>query len=173
MYTINALAKQFSVSRSTLLHYDKIGLLVPSARNDANYRLYSVNDVKRMQKIVTYREAGLSLDAIKEVLNAGLSDTADILEKRLISVNKEISKLRDQQKRLLSLLDNQSSIRLSKTMSKEQWVSILRASGMDDKAMHQWHIEFERELPEMHQDFLESLGCSEKEVEQIRNWSRS
>ncbi len=56
-------------------------------------------------------------------------------------------------------------------LRSQQWVNMLKASGMDEIAMHQWHIEFERDLPEMHQDFLESLGCSLEEVAQIRQWS--
>jgi hypothetical protein len=56
-------------------------------------------------------------------------------------------------------------------MNKEHWVNILKASGMDDTAMHKWHIEFEIDLPEVHSDFLESLGCSAEEVIKIKTWS--
>lgn len=172
MYTIKQLTEQFGLSRSTLLYYDKINLLKPTARSEANYRLYSTADVSRMQKIATYREAGLSLDSIQAVLSADSSNVTNILEKRLIRLNDEISRLREQQQHLLALLGSESNVRLSKTMNKEQWVDLLRSSGMDDKAMHQWHVEFERKLPEMHKDFLQSLGCSDKEVEEIRHWSQ-
>ena len=159
------------MSRSTLLYYDKIGLLSPSARSQANYRLYSSSDMLRMEKIATYREAGLSLEAIAQVLDSSQTRPTDILEQRLSSLNQEINELRRQQQLVLELLGGDSLMRNAKVMNKEQWVSILRASGMDDKAMHKWHIEFERDLPEVHKDFLQSLGCSEEEVESIRAWS--
>ena len=67
-YTIGALIKRFKLSRSTLLYYDKIGLLTPSARSDAGYRLYTDNDLKRMEQIALYKEAGLALEAIAQLL---------------------------------------------------------------------------------------------------------
>ena len=57
-------------------------------------------------------------------------------------------------------------------MTKEVWVSILKAAGLDDAGMKNWHIEFERTSPEAHQDFLESLGIEKHEVAAIRDWSR-
>jgi len=57
-------------------------------------------------------------------------------------------------------------------MNKETWVSILRASGLDEAGMRNWHIEFEKTSPEAHQDFLESIGIEKDEIELIRQWSR-
>ncbi|MCV2884027.1 MerR family transcriptional regulator [Aestuariibacter sp. AA17] len=172
MYTVNQLGKKYNLSRSTLLYYDKIGLLKPSARSEANYRLYSKNDVNRMEKIATYRDAGLSLESIADILNSDDTSSTNILEQRLHSLNSEISELRQQQQLVVKLLGKDSLVRTAKTMSKNQWVNILRSSGMDDEAMHRWHIEFERDLPEVHKDFLESLGCSPEEVSSIRKWSQ-
>ncbi|QQX80250.1 hypothetical protein JK628_22755 [Shewanella sp. KX20019] len=42
---------------------------------------------------------------------------------------------------------------------------------MDEQAMHKWHIEFEKDLPEVHTDFLESLGCTTEEITEIKAWS--
>ena len=39
--TIGQLGRQFGISRSSLIYYDKIGLIKPSARSEANYRLYT------------------------------------------------------------------------------------------------------------------------------------
>ena len=41
MLTIGKLARKFDLSRSTLLYYDRIGLLKPSGRTRANYRVYT------------------------------------------------------------------------------------------------------------------------------------
>lgn len=172
MLTVNQLAKKYKLSRSALLYYDKIGLLKPSVRSQSNYRLYTAEDDNRLRLITTYRDTGLSLKAIANILQAEEHQSAVVPEKRLLSLNTEISNLRKQQQLIIELLGAESLFRSTKTMNKDQWVKILRASGMDEDAMHKWHIEFERDLPEMHQDFLESLGCDAEEVKRIRQWSK-
>ena len=57
-------------------------------------------------------------------------------------------------------------------MNKNQWVNILKASGMDEKAMRKWHVQFEKNLPEAHTDFLESLGINPEEIKAIKQWSK-
>jgi DNA-binding transcriptional MerR regulator len=48
MHTISALARRFSLSRSTLLYYDSIGVLAPTSRSRAGYRLYGDDAVRRL-----------------------------------------------------------------------------------------------------------------------------
>lgn len=171
MYTVGQLVKEFGLSRSTLLFYDKIGLLKPSARSEANYRLYSQADFGRMAQISTYRKAGLSLDSIAEVLCSEGTKSSSVLKQRLENLNSEISRLRNQQQLIISLLGNDSFLRSTKVMNKSQWVAILKSSGMDEEAMRRWHIEFEKDLPKAHSDFLESLGIDKTEIEEIKSWA--
>ena len=173
MYTIGDLVKAFNLSRSTLLYYHKIGLLTPSERSESDYRLYSEQDFDRMSKIALYKKAGLSLEAIAEILDSLDDQLSSILEQRLESLNLEMSQIRQQQRFILQLLGKNSLLKNSKVMNKEQWVEILRNSGMDQRAMGQWHIEFERTLPEAHRDFLEALGLSDAEIEAIKASSRN
>jgi DNA-binding transcriptional MerR regulator len=173
MYTIGQLVNQFDISRSTLLYYDKIGLLQPTARTEANYRLYSEADRKRMSQIALYKEAGLSLESIAEILDSAGDRLSKLLEQRLESLNLEMSRVRLQQKLILQLLGKESLLRKAKVMNKAQWVEILNASGMDENDMRQWHIEFERSLPEVHSDFLESLGIDSAEIAEIKALSQA
>lgn len=168
MYTIGELGKQFGLSRSTLIYYDKIGLLTPSGRSEGNYRLYTPEDCKRMEKIAIYKNAGLSLEAIQTLLDYPDTDTTALLEQRLAQINADISALRSQQQALVQLLGKDSMLRHTKVMTKEQWVAILEASGMDKEARRQWHAEFERTLPEAHTDFLESLGIPADEIAEVK-----
>jgi len=170
-YSIGQVAKRFGLSRSTLLYYDSIGLLVPSARSRANYRQYSERDLQRMEQIAVYREAGLSLAAIAEMLGGRKAASAAVLENRLVQINKEIQDLRRQQQVLVKLLQNRKALRRTRVMTKQGWVALLRASGMDDADMRRWHVEFERMSPEAHQDFLESLGIPARDIAKIRAWS--
>ncbi len=171
MLTINQVAKKFGLSRSTLLYYDKIGLLSPITRSGANYRLYSAHDVEKMTKISAFREAGLTLDEIKPLVEDSEGDTSQVLAARLENINNEMNRLRQQQQFIVKLLGKGSLLGQIKTVNKVQWVNILRASGMTDEDMHRWHIAFENDLPAMHEDFLYSLGCEKEEVESIRRWS--
>ncbi len=53
-------------------------------------------------------------------------------------------------------------------MSKEKWVTIFRAIGMDDAKMNEWHQEFEKQFPLGHQAFLEWLNIPEAQIKNIR-----
>lgn len=172
MFTIGQVAKKYSLSRSTLIYYDNIGVLSPGGRSESNYRLYSESDLKKMDRIQLFRSAGLSLDSIEQLLEKENSELDSTLEGRLLNINSEIQKLRNQQKVILNILENETLVRDSRLMTKEVWVSILRAAGLDDAGMKNWHIEFERTSPEAHQDFLESLGIEKDEVAAIRDWSQ-
>jgi len=63
-YTVGQLATLAGVSVRTLHHYDAIGLLSPSDRTAAGYRVYRHEDLEQLQQILLYRELDLSLDAI-------------------------------------------------------------------------------------------------------------
>lgn len=65
---VGDLAKQTGVSVRTLHYYDEIGLLSPSHRTEAGYRLYGEDDIIRLQQIVSLRQIGFSLDQIQECL---------------------------------------------------------------------------------------------------------
>ena len=173
MLTISQLARRFGLSRSTLLYYDSIGLLSPSGRSESNYRIYTETEVRRLELIDIYRRAGLPLADITRVLETDESVLAELLEKRLRSLNEEIRKLRQQQSRIIGLLKDQISLRETRCLDKAGWIAILRASGMNDGEMERWHVEFERLAPEAHQDFLESLGLGTEEIARIRDWSMS
>jgi DNA-binding transcriptional MerR regulator len=171
MLTVGKMGRRFGLSRSTLLYYDSIGLLSPSGRSPSNYRLYSDDDVRRMELIDVYRRAGVPLKDVARVLDAGGSGLAEVLEARLLSLAGEIDKLRRQQRLVAGLMKNEAALGIPRRLDKEGWVAILRATGLDDKEMQRWHVEFERLSPEGHQEFLESLGIAADEIERIRRAS--
>jgi MerR family transcriptional regulator, thiopeptide resistance regulator len=172
MLTISRLARRFGLSRSTLLYYDSIGLLRPSGRSEAGYRIYSPQDAARMEQIDLYRKAGLTLADIARVLSADRGTLAAVLETRLRGLGAQIQALRRQQQVLVDLLRGKNARRRARSLDKQGWVAILRASGLSEDDMRRWHVEFEASAPEAHQDFLESLGISADEVSRIRRWSQ-
>ncbi len=67
-YTVGELAKKAGLTVRTLHHYEQLGLLVPSGRSEAGYRLYSAADVRRLHRVVAYRQSGLALKDIAALL---------------------------------------------------------------------------------------------------------
>ncbi|HTR01024.1 MAG TPA: MerR family transcriptional regulator [Candidatus Acidoferrum sp.] len=78
-YSVGEVAKLAKVSIRTLHHYDEIGLLVPSHRNDAGYRFYTRADLDKLQLIRFYRTLEFPLDDIKRILGGGEFDREAIL----------------------------------------------------------------------------------------------
>lgn len=170
-YTVGKFARLFGLSRSTLLYYDKIGLLAPGDYSAAGYRLYTEVERKRMQAIQQFRDAGIPLNEIADLLEQAPCKLADRLELRLNEINTDISRLRYQQRVIVSLLKQKSLYRRTRVMTKKKWTALLRATGLDEAGMRRWHREFEAMSPEAHQDFLESLGIDAEEIRTIRDWS--
>ncbi|MGE5323501.1 MAG: MerR family transcriptional regulator [Actinomycetota bacterium] len=90
MYKINDFAQKAGVTVRTLHHYDRLGLLEPSGRTGAGYRLYSDRDFARLQQIVTLKFIGLPLRQIKAVLDGTDLDLKQTLrmQRRLLETTR-------------------------------------------------------------------------------------
>jgi DNA-binding transcriptional MerR regulator len=172
--TITAFAKRFGLSRSTLLYYDRIGLLKPTGHSEAGYRLYGEEDAERMTRINTFRKAGLPLKDIQAIMaTAAAGDTLELaLEQRLESLNRELAELKAQQHLVVQLLRCRGRHSKHPGVDVVQWVKMLEEAGMDERARQRWHVAFERDAPEAHREFLHSLGLDDTEVEEVRHLSR-
>ena len=172
-YTIGQVGKRYGLSRSALLYYDSIGLLRPSGRSVSNYRRYSEADCRRLDQINLYRSMGVPLKDIARILASRRSSRSEtILKKRLADLDTEIARLRGQQRVIVALLKNGSLHKESTMLNKDQWVQLLRNTGMSDDDMHRWHREFEKMDPASHDEFLRMLGVGADEVARIREWSK-
>jgi DNA-binding transcriptional MerR regulator len=169
--TISQLAKRAGLSRSTLLYYDRTGLLKAEGRNPAGYRLYSEQNFQRLERICALRAAGLLLKDIQKMLSTQAAPGSQILERRLKELGAEAVRIRQQQHLIAGMLKQMPGRKKAHVMDKAGWVRLLAAAGMDEAAMRNWHAEFERSAPEMHREFLLSLGIPVAEVNAIRNWS--
>lgn len=68
-YTVKQLASLAGVTRRTLHHYDAIGLLSPAVTGENGYRYYDEASALQLQQILFYRQLGLSLEEIKDILH--------------------------------------------------------------------------------------------------------
>lgn len=97
---IGELAKQTNLSIRSLRHYDEIGLLRPSRRTDSGHRLYGEEDVQRLQKVLSFKQVGFSLEEISSALGDPAISVLDAIEKHAESVEEEIEKQKKVLKRL-------------------------------------------------------------------------
>lgn len=88
MYQVKDVTRLTGVSVRALHHYDEIGLLSPSGRSDAGYRLYSDDDLLRLQQILIGRELGLSLEEIRRSLDDPSFDRRAALEHQRAELTK-------------------------------------------------------------------------------------
>ena len=170
--TISLLARKHGLSRSTLLYYDRIGLLRPAGRIAGGYRRYTARDDERLRAICLYRRTGLPLTEIARILDRPRKDLAAVLERQLHEVVAQIEGLRDRQRLIVQLLRNKRLLDRVSVTDKESWVRLLQACGFSDADMERWHREFERTDPDHHQRFLEYIKIPSDEIGRIRAWSR-
>lgn len=139
MHQISDVAKRLGVSRSTLLYYEKIGL-ISAKRRDNNYRSYSEHDIEKLIFILQLKDSGLSLQESLDVFEQKLRP--DLLQEKLDLLDKDIAKKR-QTRELLAALIGQQSLR-------------------------DFHIQSESKTPKAHQVWLQSQGLSIKDSQRLR-----
>lgn len=96
--TVGHVARLLGVTVRTLHHWDEVGLAKSSQRTASGYRSYSGGDLERLRRIVAYRESGLSLDAVREVLDdpgAEIAETLRAQRSRLAERIDELQRLDD------------------------------------------------------------------------------
>ncbi|NDZ73246.1 MerR family transcriptional regulator [Streptomyces sp. SID10362] len=93
-YSVGQVSTFAGVTVRTLHHYDKAGLLSPSDRSRAGYRLYNEADLVRLQQILFYRELGFPLDEIAAILKDPQVNPLERLRARQRELNEEIARLR-------------------------------------------------------------------------------
>ena len=172
MLTVTQLARRCGVSRTTVLYYESIALLRPAMRSAANYREYSEKELQRLQLICAYRNSGLRLEDIRTILDDEKEGAAAVLQRRLVELDHEMEALREHQHSILKLLKADESLWRTEVVTKEKWVAIMHAAGFSQDDMHRWHVQFEKNAPEEHQEFLEFLRIPQAEITKIREWSR-
>ncbi len=92
--TVGRAAALVGVSVKTLHHWDAIGLVRPSGRTGAGYRVYSGDDVARIHRVLVYRELGFPLAEIGRILDDPGADTRDHLRRQRTLLVERISRLR-------------------------------------------------------------------------------
>ncbi len=99
MLKVGELARRSGLTVRTLHHYDSIGLLKPSGRSDAGYRLYNRGDVARLHQVQALRRFGMALADIGQFLAKPDTSLPDLIARQIDSLDRQIAeaaKLREQ-----------------------------------------------------------------------------
>ena len=105
--TVGEIAGLTGVSVRTLHHYDEIGLLRPTERSAAGYRLYADADLERLRRILYYRELEFSLDEIAALLDAPDATAENHLRRQHRLLREQI----DRRAELLAALEKEMEAR--------------------------------------------------------------
>ena len=134
MFTVKQLSRLAGVTPRTLHHYDAIGLLKPSRMGENGYRYYADEALLRLQQILFYRELGLPLEQIKQIMGRRDFDLLAALESHRAELGKRIERLQ----RLVQTVDSTlEHLKGEKTVSKRQ----LFAAFSDEQ-----QAEYEKEI---------------------------
>ena len=98
-YTIQKLSRLAGVSTRTLRYYDEIELLKPARISSSGYRIYGKEEVDKLQQILFYRELGVSLDSIKNIITSPSFDG-------VVALKEHREKLLEKRKQLDLLITN-------------------------------------------------------------------
>lgn len=169
-YRIHQMARLAGVSTRTLRYYDGIGLLSPSRAAENGYRLYGQKEVDRLQQILFYRELGVPLETVRELVRAPGYDAAGALEEHL-------SALKAQKERLEVLIANvEKTIAALKgeiTMSdKEKFEGFKRKLVMENEAQYGGEIRRKYGDAAVDAGNEKLLGLTEEEYEREQELSR-
>ena len=127
---VGELAKRSGLTVRALHHYDSIGLLSPSARTDAGYRLYNREDIARLHQIQALRRFGVALADIGTFLASSGTGLPAIVDHQIDALTRQIDQagaLRDQLLRLKRQLADDEEPALA------DWLTTLELMTMYDK----------------------------------------
>ena len=115
---IGEVAKSTGLTVRTLHHYDEIGLLTPANRTKSGYRLYTGDDLIRLQKIKSLQHMGLSLQHIAQVINQENYSLSTMLTQHIENIKSSIT----QQELLLKRLKRIALKLTKKTPPSEELI---------------------------------------------------
>lgn len=130
MLKIGELAARAGLTVRTLHHYDSIGLLTPSARSDAGYRLYGRDDVARLHQVQTLRRFGMALADIGAYLDSPGGSPLSIVARQIDSLDRRIDEAARMRAQLLLVHDQLSN---GETPELATWLTTLEQMTMYDK----------------------------------------
>jgi MerR family transcriptional regulator, thiopeptide resistance regulator len=134
-YTVGDVSRMARISVRTLHHYDEIGLVEPSSRTEAGYRLYAPRDLERLQQVLFYRELEFTLEEIARML----ADPAFDRRRALVAQRELLLEKAEQARALVELVDKTiAAIDKEEPMSHEDLFNGFDPSQYEEEARERW-----------------------------------
>lgn len=127
---VGELAKRAGITVRTLHHYEQTGLLLPSARSAAGYRLYNLADVQRLHMIQALAKAGLELAEIRDFLEQASLSLTELLDAQISLLDKQLRSINTLRDRLVDL---RTGLTGDETPDLESWLQTLELMNMYDR----------------------------------------
>ncbi|MHC6180450.1 methyltransferase domain-containing protein [Clostridium sp. JNZ X4-2] len=137
LVTIGNFAKKSGVTLRTLRYYDKIGLLKPCSYNQSGHRLYNLEDFGKLQKILTLKFIGLSLQDISRIMNYDVNHN-DL--KKSLEIQKEImkGKIYHIETVIKSIEEAVHMLNHNRELNWNKFINIINAINIDQKWIEQY-----------------------------------
>ncbi|CAI0792285.1 MAG TPA: MerR family DNA-binding transcriptional regulator [Serratia grimesii] len=127
---VGELARRSGITVRTLHYYDSIGLLVPSARSDAGYRLYNRADITRLHHIQALRRMGVTLDEIGAILARSGMALTTVIEQQITMLNRQLVQTAALRDRLQQM---HAQLSIGDEPELNDWLTTLELMTMYDK----------------------------------------
>jgi DNA-binding transcriptional MerR regulator len=121
---VGELARSTGLTVRTLHHYDEIGLLTPSGRSEAGYRLYGEADVAKLHGIQALRHLGLPLADIAALFEGRGAAPGLIIEQQLNALEREIARANELRGRLALLREKLAE---GVEPGLQEWLDVLQS----------------------------------------------
>lgn len=152
MSSISQICKIVGISRSTLLYYERIGIISPARNSENGYRDYTEDDIHALVLIRQLKKAGFSLKQASSIMEGDLDP--EIILSHFHSLEQEIQELKVAHEMVRSLV-------IYSTGEHPKTIPQTNPAGI-------WHAELEKVAGEAHAEWLKRLGFDEKEQLYIR-----
>ena len=164
---VGELAKQTGLSIRTLRYYGEIGLLVPSHRTEAEYRLYSEADIARLQQILSLRQLGFALKEIRECLENPDFSLPNVINLHLAQLQEQMAVSQSLFTKLSTLAQH---LQISRAASVDDLLQIMENLTMTQQYLTQeQHDLLEARLNEGQTEWLHFLEQARSHITQGRD----
>jgi DNA-binding transcriptional MerR regulator len=124
---VGELAKRTGLTIRTLHHYDEIGLVKPSRHGESGYRLYTAEDVARLQQVLALRRLGFSLDEVRDCLDRADFSPSDLIQRHIRCLREQIALQQELCNRLEAIHDH---VQAAESVSAEEILQIISRMTM-------------------------------------------
>lgn len=133
---ISEFAKRSGVTIKTLLHYEKIGLLIPSSRNENGYRVYLEEDFLKLQQITTLKYIGLSLKEINHIIN----ENNENLENMICIKKKALEEKKKHIEEVIKVFDKaEMQAKENGSLDADSLINIIKITNMESTIKEQYN----------------------------------